>query len=384
MPDPMPFEWCKETYHGSVASRCFWYTIYDDGFDRVDELRADDELREIVRLEYELHPLPEWAVQIVRSDIACIPPCGHYSFPAAYLRVLNAIGAQRSNGFNHTCYTADAGRKAVAMDYCLCLDAWLAGASPDQVWPELESLGALKIDWRQVCTELWSVLGQRTRSKELLVERILLQLRFWTKMHVWSDDPASRVGRDQFLGPMKRDGSPATGNGNRDFPAPTFEVWNSPKVQKIDAELAQLLPDWDWFGDKITSVDYGLHPCAPKAFRWLERLIWATGKGQRIAKADEVPDFLCASATYPNQDEAADWWGRFLATLRDWWHGRESAEPIARDIAGRLGERTALKTWLVRLYVRRLELHEQCAEVPRLVHPKPTARRGRKPLEAPK
>ena len=46
----------------------------------------------------------------------------------------------------------------------------------------------------------------------------------------------------------------------------------------------------------------------------------------------------------------------------------------------RLGPRTPLKEWLIRLYLRRLELHEACAETRRLVNPKPERRRGWRPL----
>ncbi len=377
-------QWSKETYEASVSSKCWWYTAYDDGWDgsykHGHDLRQDAELQEIVRQERALQPLPDWAVRIVQNDIKGLPPCGHYSFPAAYLRVLEAVGAQQSNSFNYTCYTADPARKAEAMDYCLCLDAWLAGAAPESPAFELEALGSLKINWRQACTQLWSALGERTQVKELLVERTLLQMRWWIKNHVWPGDMATRFARDEYLGQYSPTGSFASDNGNRAFPAPAFDLYGSPKVQKIEVQLAALLKDWTWFRGAITSHDYGPHPCAPKAFRSLERLIWAIGKLRPTVKGELIPDFLMASATYVNQDEAAAWWREFLEALRNWWRGLPANGRLATDVAKRLRERTRIKEWLVRLYVRRLEMHEQCGEIRRLLRSRPRQTCGRRPV----
>ena len=377
------FEWSKETYERSVASSCWWYTAYDASWDECakygHDLSKDEELREIVRIETQLRPLPDWAVEIVRETIRNIPPCGHHTFPAAYLRVVDAIGSQQPVAFNYTCYTADATRKREAMDYCFCLDAWLAGASAESAARELNALGSLRLDWSAVCGELWRLLGRHTEVKDLLIERTLMQLRWWIKLSVWPDDPASQFGRDQYLGDYVENGSPATGNGNRKLQAPGFALDRSPRTQRLEAQLERCCPNWQWFRQQIGKVDL-MNLCAPKTFRYLELLLWAIAREKPLEAGESVPGFLAAEITYPNHDEAAAWWREFMAALRGWHRGECLTDPVGADVAQRLGARTPVKEWLVRLYVRRLELHEACAETGRLVNPKPRARRGRKPL----
>ena len=79
-----PFEWSKRTYEGSVTSRCWWFTGYDDGW-RAPGLADDGELQAIVRMERESGDIPGWASKIVETSIRSVPPCGHYTFPRAYL-----------------------------------------------------------------------------------------------------------------------------------------------------------------------------------------------------------------------------------------------------------------------------------------------------------
>jgi hypothetical protein len=377
------FDWSKETYERSVTRFCWWYSVYDESWEDCakhgNDLREDAELREIVRLEMQMQPLPDWAVEIVRDTIRNIPPCGHHTFPAAYLRVVDAIGSQKPVAFNYTCYTADASRKREAMDYCFCLDAWLAGASAEAAATELNALGHLRLDWRAVCGELWRLLGQHTEAKDLLIERTLMQLRHWIKLSVWPDDPASQFGRDQYLGDYDENGSPATDNGNPKLQAPSFRLKSSPRVQRLEAQLERCSPNWPWFKQRIGQVD-GMNLCAPKTFRHLERLLWAIARERPLEPGESVPGFLSAEITYPNHDEAARWWRQFMAALRGWHRGECLADTVGADIARRLGPRTSLKEWLVRLYVRRLELCETSAETGRLVNPKPGARRGTKPL----
>lgn len=383
MPDDGAFEWSKQTYEDSVASSCWWYTPYDAGWDESHEhehdLREDAELREIVRVETALAPLPNWAREVVHKTIANIPPCGHYSFPAAYLRVVDAIGSERPAPFNYCCYTADADRKREAMDYCLCLDAWLAGATAESAATELNALGFLQIDWDEACVRLWSVLGEPSRTKELLVERTLLQLRWWVKALVWPNDRASNFGRDQYLGDYRKDAAYARDNGNPEVEAPVFDLKSSPRARRMEDELDAGFGHWPWFRDRICATD-GMNLCAPKTFRYLERLLFAIGRERPLQKDEQVPGFLSAEATYPNHDEAAVWWRQFLEGLRNWWQEEAPDGDVAEDIARRLGERTRIKAWLVRLYVRRLELHAACAEIGRLVTPVPGRMRGARPI----
>ena len=106
----MTYHWTKQTYEASVSSRCWWFTPYDGGWDYRDgwdksDLAEDEELRAIVEMEAQLGTLPDWAIKIVETSLRSVPPCGHYTFPKAYLEVVDAIGVGLPQSFLHTCYT---------------------------------------------------------------------------------------------------------------------------------------------------------------------------------------------------------------------------------------------------------------------------------------
>ena len=140
----MPGIWNKETYEASVSSRCWWYTAWDHGWGRCaqygsSDLSGDEDLRQIVAMEEEMGPVPEWACRIVEGPVNFLPACGHYRFPQAYLEAVDAIGSEIPPAFIHGCYTCDSARKMQMEDYLLCLDAWFAGAAPEDVAVELSS-----------------------------------------------------------------------------------------------------------------------------------------------------------------------------------------------------------------------------------------------------
>ena len=234
-----------------------------------------------------------------------------------------------------------------------------------------------------MCNQLWSALGERNHIKELLVERLLFQLRWWIKSTVWSDDRASNFGRDVYLGEMVENVSPATDNGNKGFLAPNFRIEKMPKIVRMESELESTFEHWPWFRDAICAVDYGVNVCAPKAFRSLEKILVAIGKEAPNGKDEDVPNILLSEHTYPNQDEACRWWPQFLSALRHWWKKEQGIGNLDENISHRLGEWSPLKAWLIKLYVRRLELHGGCSETARLVKPLPEGRHrhlGNRPI----
>lgn len=192
--------WTKEAYEKSVSSRCWGCTPYDEGWDACDGIANDDELRQIVAMEGELARVPRWARKIVEEGIGKLPPCAHYTFPRQYLAVVNAIGSESPPSFVPGCFTVEQERKKQMMDYCLCVDAWLAGASPEDPARELATFGHRKIDWHSVCHDLWEVLGEHTEYKDLLVEYLLHAMRWNIKWNRWEDDPGARFVRDHYLG----------------------------------------------------------------------------------------------------------------------------------------------------------------------------------------
>jgi len=373
----MELEWSKEIYEKSISSRCWWYTPYDDGWS--EGLANDDELRQIVMMEQSLAPIPDWAKQIAERDVRLTVPCGHYLFPLNYLEILDAIGSQTSQDFIHGCYTVDRDRKRQMMDYVFCLDAWFAGASWESAAKELSDLGYRHIDWQTVCNDLWNILGEHTELKDLLVERLIYSQRWKLKACIWDDDLANEFGRDQYLGDYT-----SKYDDNYTKPIAGFNERSSPRIKKLEARIKELSPDWENY---LFNIEYGWL-CAPKAFRYFERLIWLIGQENAMLRVDkvpgrfqrvEVPGFLQCDETCPNQDQASVWWKAFIPALDAWWKGQSGK--VANDVYKRLGEMTPIKQWLVRLLVRKLKrLDENNEEFTRLVSPPSNSRRGTKPL----
>lgn len=352
--------WSKETYENSVSSRCWAYTPYESGWDHCPELRSDEVLRRLVQQENSLAPVPPWAQDMVARSINYPPFCPHGAFPSPYLEVLDAIGKQTPPTFVHGCYTASRERKERMQDYVFCLDAWLAGAESRQAASELTQRGKRQVDWQILCANLWDVLGGRSELKELLLRRIIHRQRWWIKSLVWDDDRRNVFGRDQFLGDIVCDGNGYGDYGNPGFRDPYFAELQVPEVKRIEDRLSAICPDWPWFRSFI----HDSWLCGPKAFRFLERLLWCVGKEKRVVSlpshpldhGDKVPGFLQCEDTYPDVKKGKEWVCALVGGLQSWLTGRAPEGEVASDVHGRLGEHTSVKLWLAGLYLKKIEL----------------------------
>ena len=164
-----------------------------------------------------------------------------------------------------------------------------------------------------MCAALWQTLGERTDTKELLVARLLHRQRWWAKTLVWDDDARDAFITDHYLGDPR--GS-VDSYGNPGFLDPYFTELEAPRAKHLHARLADTCPHWDWFRPHLEQSWL----CAPKALRFLERMLWAIGQGHPPGDDDPpVPKFLHCEDTYPDPNEAARWWQDFLAALRGYW-----------------------------------------------------------------
>ncbi len=183
----------------------------------------------------------------------------------------------------------------------------------------------------------------------------------WTKSdYLWEGD-------------LVADGLYATANGNPDFHAPNYELAATPHVQTINDRIKQLSDHWEWF--HAVTVEWSW-PCAPKALRYMENLIWSIGQecpsvslpSFPLENVEPVPEFLRSKQTVVDGDKAAAWWAEFLVTLDTWWRDEEATGAFGEDIYIRLGEPDDIKRWLVRLYAHRLrKLAKYGANVAKLV-----------------
>jgi len=349
--------WTKEIYEKSISSRCWACTPYDKGWEHCPELRKDKKLQELVELEQSITPISGWAIEAVERAINFPPFCPHYAFPQPYIEVLDTIRKQTPPVFIHGCYTASAERKNRMSDYVFCLDKWLAGVSHEKAAAELCKHGNPKVDWNCVCENIWKILGKNTELKELLVERTLHRQRWWIKSLVWEDDARDVYYQDQYLGDIACDGDHY---GNPAFRDPYLTELEVPEVKRMESRLAEICPDWEWF----RSIIYESWLCTPKAFRFLERLIWCIGKEKKsvalpsypMENPDKVPRFLQCDDTYPYTAEASKWVASFVEGIRSWVQNNPAEGKVENDVHLRLGEQTPLKLWLTELYLRKIEL----------------------------
>jgi hypothetical protein len=365
-------EWSKETYEASLSSRCWWAVHYTRGWDACDEIQHDKELQALVDIEESLSPVPDWAREIVERTIRFPPACPHYAFPKPLLEITSAIGQEKAQDFVHGCYTVDSARKRRASGYLFCLDAWLHDAEPEQASRELKSSGAAPIDWDQVCRSIWNVLGERTELKRMLVDRTLHRYRWWIKSCVWDDNASDDLCSDQYLGDLPRGGSEQH-YGNPGIGDPWHAELKTAYVKEVEAKLAKMCPEWEWFRTAIHETWL----CGPKTFRFLERLLWSIGKEKpsvslpnprfHVMAEDMVPGFLQCEDTYPDREESVTWLHAFHLGLKLWVRNDFPGNDVQRDVYNRLGERTPLKSWLVRLFIRNVELMKMYGEILNIV-----------------
>ena len=357
--------WSKELYESSISSRCWTYTPYDQGWDNCPELARDEKLRQFVELEQSIAAVQAWAIEIVERAINFPAFCPHCTFPQPYLEVLDAIGKEQAPTFVHGCYTAPRERKNRMQDYLFCLDAWLSRVSDEDAAKEIGKRGSQKVDWNKACQDIWRILGEHTKLKDLLVQRTLHRQRWWLKSLTWDDDARNVYCPDQYLGDAACEGDHY---GNPAFRDPYFAELQVPSVRRMEERLAEICPDWKWFRAFI----HDSWLCGPKAFRFLERLLWCIGKekrcvslpSHRMENGDEVPGFLQCEDTYPDSAKAKEWLRSFANGMSSWIAGGQPDGEVESDVHRRLGSRTQMKTWLAGLYLRKMELLNPYGAVP--------------------
>ncbi|MBT4497685.1 MAG: hypothetical protein HOC74_08185 [Gemmatimonadetes bacterium] len=340
----MKIPWNQETFAASVTGRAWTYTEHDGGWKNCCDAA---ELRAIFAEEMTLESIPEWAVEIVdRMLTNPLAPCGHYTFPRPILQVCEAIGQERCPDLILSCYTADPERKILMSRYIFILDAWAKRAPLEAVRAELPLRGDPDKDWNRISEAIFATLGEPTQQRLLLVRRLIHRLRWWLKTLIWTDDQRNRFGLDTYLGDVR--GSGQWGNyGNIGFDDPYFTELELPAVRELAAQIRETIPNGAELLQRIESTWL----CAPKTFRYLERLILEIGGVGCTSPPDLTRSILQCEETYPDFAACQTWHASFISSLDAWLDGDISAVPI-------LGKITPAKHWLVGLLRHRLQIYE--------------------------
>lgn len=368
----MDANWCQQNWDRSVTSRAWAYTPF--GWEAIQELGEDHpwrrEFRAILDEEMALGPVPAWAAEIVDRMIGPLPTCGHYAFPRPVLGICGAIRDRECPEFVCGCYTADSERKALMSYYVYCLDAWLKGAPLEVATAELALRPGLGKDWPRIIAAIYRVLGSPSEQKALLVGRLVHRLRWWIKTLIWSDDKRDRYMLDVYSGDARGDEARFGAYGNPPFGDPYFAERRLPEMEALAAQIRQRVPGGKRLLERIESTWL----CAPKAFRYVEKLITAIGSiggepGPVCSDDAPAEAVLQCEDTYPEVASCRKWYSTFMASLADWLGGNPQA-------AHGLGEITAVKHWLVRILRHKLRLYESWDNLGKLVGAQPPGKSG--------
>ena len=343
-------EWNAENFgrsHTASAWACTPYSAGWDGSARYGEdLPASEELRAIFDEEMALGAPPTWALDVLRRMIDPMSMCGHAAFPSPTNQILHAIGQERCPEFVLGCYTAPPERKRRMLYVVYCLDAWAQEAPPSVAGAELsrrrDDLGH---DWASIVAKLYAALGERTDAKELLVEHLISRLRWWVKTLTWFDDKRDAFQLDVYAGDVRGSGDDY---GNPPFGDPYFAQLELPRTQERATRIRALLPEA--VANKLIDAIESTWLCAPKAFRYVERIVQDVGALGSETTPTTYATIFDSGDSYVDFDDAKRWYEQLVRDMTAWLHGAADALP-------ELANPTPAKRWLVRLLRHKLELY---------------------------
>lgn len=364
--------WTKETYEASVTSRCWAGTPYDAGWEESgkhgEDLPASSELRAIVEEEMALATIPDWAQEILDRMInGPLPTCGHYTFPCPLIDARDAIRNEKCPDFVCGCYTADPERKTLMSYYVYCLDAWLKHAPLEAAAAELAMRDSLGKNWGEIVSAICGTLGEHWPNKELLVARLVHRLRWWIKTLIWPDDKRDRFMLDAYLGDARGNEAEWGAYGNSPFGDPYFAELKVPEIVKLGGSIRKTMHDANELLVRIESTWL----CAPKAFRYLEKLIAEIGSIGRESSRTTDTSLLQCEDTYPDVASCRTWYTAFMSAMTRWLDGDS-------ETLDEFGAMTPVRHWLVRLFRHKLQLYEKYNNFGNLVGARPSGKTGAK------
>ena len=358
--------WSREAWDASISARAYnsdwWGELTPD---KESELWA--EMRSIFEEEKAISDIPEWASEIVVRMME-LPMCGYYAYPANVTQIIDAISAKQCPDVVMRCYTVDPGRKVLLSYYVYCLDAWLKDAPLSSVVAELSLRDQLGKSWEEIASAIYRTLGEKSEIKEITVERLVHRLRWWIKSLIWSDDRRDRFLLDVYSGDISGDEENWGAYGNPPYGDPYFAELKLPHVKAIEGRILVDAPD----GKKLLERIHSTWLCAPKVFRYLEKLIVEIGAIGSEVSPEEAPPILQCEDTYPDFDANHEHFTDLLEGLRLWLDGHEETRPS-------LGEASPVKRWLVHLLWHKLVFHARYEEnFAKLVGERPHGKSGSK------
>ena len=319
--------WSEESYDNSITSHCWKSTPLDEGWDAV----RDGDLRGIFEEEVALDHIPKWAEDVALRIVGIFPPCGHYAFPQPFSELCHAMKNQQCPTFVTGCFTAPEGDRLLMWNYMQCIESWLKKTPVEKVLNQVPAGAHHKKNWEAIILATHNTLGSHTPEKELLAERLVYRLKWWVETMRSAepnvDDRLSTLvfrlrGKDPYM-------------GDRELPY----------VKELNQRITKKIAD----GQRILDYIEATWLCAPKVFRFLERIVVMIGRMDWKDVAD-ISVLNCEN-TYPDFVSYDKWYSTFKPSLLAWHQGKMEL-PEA-------GQMTPVKHWLVRMFLYKLHFFEQ-------------------------
>jgi hypothetical protein len=360
--------WSPDAWDASVSARGYnadWWTTLTPA--REPELWS--ELRAVFEDEQAIDGIPAWATEIVERMMQ-LPMCGYYAYPANVEQIMDAISACRCPDVVMRCYTVDPDRKVLLSYYVYCLDAWRQEAPLSAAVAELSRRDQLGKNWAEIAAAIYRALGNRTELKTTTMDRLIHRLRWWIKSLIWKDDRRDRFLLDVYSGDIRGDEEKWGAYGNSPYGDPYFAELTLPNVAAMEQRILADVPDAQRLLERIHSTWL----CAPKVFRYLEKLIVEIGAIDGHDAPQEAPPILQCDDTWPDFHANHEHFVGLLGRLRRWVDGAAGELPS-------LGSRSLVKRWLVHLLWHKLVFYARYEEnFAKLVGARPHGKAGsRKP-----
>jgi hypothetical protein len=183
---------------------------------------------------------------------------------------------------------------------------------------------------------------------------------------IWSEDKRDRYMLDFYGGDVRGNEVPWGAYGNSPFGDPYFTELQLPHIEAMEQRIRTEIPG----GEAILIRIQSTWLCAPKVFRYLEKLIAEIGVIDTELKKIDVTPFLQCEDTYPDFKYTGKEYHRLKSMLRQWLDGDD-------DRLQDLQNTSPVQRWLLHILWHKLVFHGTYEEVfRRMINEHPHGRSG--------
>ena len=311
-----------------------WHFTRFDG-----EVPFDKEIQGLIAMEDEIGHIPAWAVDVA-SQIDSLPHCGQINFPEPIFAICRGIAQERPDPQFLFCFEASSATKDCVAMYLEILKGWCEGqaqATALSRWP----------DHQEFIEKGYRSLGVRSQLKRLLVERVVLQCRFWID---------ALISNDGGILTIKTERLPPTPEWSRDGRADRAAEYQEQRLREV-AEGQRF--DVDTFLAEMA------HPwlCHQRLYDQIDVILERIGREEGEYDSEEACENVQKAARRMKRT-----YGICIEALGLWLMGEHPCAQLRKDSeAARvlvntydvLGRLSAVKVWLASVLRKKIALFQE-------------------------